>query len=182
MRSGVVADNSGSDGNTREPLGEWLDYSGETTDELIAKAGRYRVDSIVVAFETAIDQKSTREPLSPEGNYVLAVEALEREVNNGGFDQFFVNTPEHAGVIVEALKAIQCPRTAEITHRAVEALGIKGPITRAAIEKVIYEDNPERGKVLSACDGEFYEYPEIISYRLFEWIKLHRDKIVIGNR
>jgi len=74
---------------------EWLDYAGQTTAELLALEGAYRIDSLVVAFETAIQQKLYRED-APEGSneecIVLAVEVLEREVNNGGFDQFFRNS------------------------------------------------------------------------------------------
>jgi len=49
----------------------------------------YRVDSLVLAMESALDAKDRR-TLSPEERVVLAVEALEREVNNGGYDQFFL--------------------------------------------------------------------------------------------
>ena len=40
----------------------WLDnYSGETTDELLAMEGRYRTDSLVLVFEQALEQKAARE-------------------------------------------------------------------------------------------------------------------------
>jgi hypothetical protein len=39
----------------------WLNaYSGETVDELLALEGKYRIDSLVVAFEQAMDQKAAR--------------------------------------------------------------------------------------------------------------------------
>jgi hypothetical protein len=39
----------------------WLDgYSGESVDELIALEGTYRTDSLVLAFEQAMDQKAAR--------------------------------------------------------------------------------------------------------------------------
>ncbi len=66
---------------------QWLDrYSGETVDELLALEGKYRIDSLVLAFEQAIDQKAARvggEYLTDVERIILAVEALEREVNNG---------------------------------------------------------------------------------------------------
>jgi hypothetical protein len=115
----------------------WLDnYSGETTEELLALEGRYRTDSLVVVFEHAIDQKAAREglqSLSDEERVVLAVEALEREVNNGGYEQFFLNsTREYAPIIVDALTRIGCRRTAAITQKALDALRAF-PLTDAAI-------------------------------------------------
>jgi len=39
----------------------WLEeYSGQTTDELISIEGEYKTDSLVLAFEQALDQKSER--------------------------------------------------------------------------------------------------------------------------
>jgi len=66
---------------------KWLDrYSGESTEELIALENEYRLDSIVLAFGQGLYQKAARsgiEPLTAEEHVVLAIEALEREVNNG---------------------------------------------------------------------------------------------------
>jgi hypothetical protein len=60
---------------------EWLDgYSGESVDELIALEGRYRTDSLVLAFEQAMNQKAARvgdDQLTAEESVILAVEALD---------------------------------------------------------------------------------------------------------
>ena len=68
---------------------KWLDgYSGQTTEELVALEGEYRTDSLVLAFEQALDQRVEhvgQEGLTEEERIVLAIEALEREVNNGGY-------------------------------------------------------------------------------------------------
>jgi len=61
-------------------------YSGQSTDQLLSLEADYRTDSLVLAFEQAIIQKAERngvKSLSDEERIVLAVEALEREVNNG---------------------------------------------------------------------------------------------------
>ena len=48
--------------------------------------------------------------------------ALEAEVNNGGFSQFFLNdSSETAGFVVEALETIGAPKTADICRRAIKA-------------------------------------------------------------
>src|SRR6266849_547049 len=106
---------------------QWLDgYNGESVDDLIALEGKYRTDSLVLAFEEALDKKAARlgdAKLSDEERVILAIEALEREVNNGGYDQFFVNSSrEYAPIIVNALRRIGCPKVAEITQKALKIM------------------------------------------------------------
>jgi hypothetical protein len=133
-------------------------YGGQTTEQLIALEKRYRIDSLVLAFEQGIQQAAEKRPLTQEENYVLAVEALEREVNNGGYSQFFSNSSnEWADTIVAALRAIGCPKTADITAKAVV--------------------NREDEKALSECDDRYYSNDEPIADRLFDWIKGNRAQI-----
>lgn len=133
-------------------------YGGQTTDQLIELDKRYRIDSLVLAFEQGIQQAAAKRPLTQEENYVLAVEALEREVNNGGYRQFFSNSSsEWADTIVAALRAIGCPKTADISAQAVA--------------------NREDEKVLGECDERYYANHEPIADRLFDWIRRNRAQI-----
>jgi len=73
---------------------QWLEaYSGQKTSELIGLEREYCIPSLILAFEEAIARESMHRRLSEEERIVLAVEALEREVNNGGYSQFFITTP-----------------------------------------------------------------------------------------
>jgi len=57
----------------------------------------------------------------------LLSEALEREVNNGGYSQFFTDSSgEFAPVMVDCLKRIDCPIVAGITAEALKAIGYTG--------------------------------------------------------
>ena len=133
-------------------------YGGQSTDQLIGLDKRYRIDSLVLAFEQGIQQAAEKRPLTQEENYVLAVEALEREVNNGGYGQFFSNSSnEWADTVVAALRAIGCPKTADISAEAVA--------------------NREDEKALSECDERYYANDEPIADRLFDWIKRNRAHI-----
>jgi len=159
----------------------WLDgYSGQTVDQLLALEGTYRIDSLVLAFEQAIDQKAAREGSerpTTEEQTVLAAEALERELNNGGYHQFFVNSSvQYAPIIVEALRRIGCPQTVAITEDAIAALRLPA-LSVGEIEKVIYDDDDMRDKTLGECDRRFFEYPECIEERLFGFIKASKSKI-----
>jgi hypothetical protein len=155
-------------------------YSGETTDELIALKGSYRLDTIVMALDEAIQEKSGyvgKDGLTEEERIVLAVESLEREVNNGGYDQYFVNTPEYAPMIVAALTRVGRPDVAQLTQRAIDALGISGPVTVEKIEEAIHEDESERVEKLDACDREYYDKLISLEQALFAFVEANRDKI-----
>lgn len=165
---------------------KWLDgYSGQTTDELIALEDEYRTDSLVLAFEQALEQKAERvgqENLTEEEHVVLAIEALEREVNNGGYDQLFINSSrEYAPLFVAALNRIGCTETAALTQHAIDILGIEGPVTVEAIDRVMEEENEARDQKLGDCDDRYYEAAEDLAFPLLEFIKNNRDKITLKD-
>ncbi len=103
--------------------------AGKSVDELFAIANGNEI-KFIQSLEMAIQQKSERvgvDDMTEEETIVLAIEALEREVNNGGYSQFFVNSSrEFTPIIVHALLRIGCPKTAEITKRAIQAVGFQG--------------------------------------------------------
>jgi hypothetical protein len=154
-------------------------YSGESVETLLALEPTHRIDSLVLAFEQGLDEKAHRvgyEALTTEELTILAIEALEREVNNGGYHQFFLNATQYAPTIVDALDRIDCPKVAAITTDAIAALHVPA-ITRAKIESVIYEDDEVRDGALSKCDDRYYECPEPIADQLFAFIKTNRNSI-----
>lgn len=145
-------------------------YGGQSTDELLALQGQFRIDSVVLAFEQALAQKAARlgiAKLTVEEITVLAVEALEREVNNGGFDAFFFNTPQFAALVVDALQRIGCPATQAIAGDAIAADMIP--------------DEAARERVLERCDERYYASSENIEVALFSYIGKHRDSIVLDG-
>jgi len=156
-------------------------YSGETLDQLIALEGQYRIDSIVLAVEQALSRK---DQLTEAELTVLAVEALEREVNNGGFDQFFGNSSrQYAPSVVDAPKRIGCPKTAALAQKAIDALGISGgDLSPATIEAVMEEDDDNRTEMLDGCDSVYYEgEEEPIAEKLYAYIKANREHIALGQ-
>ena len=162
---------------------KWLDaYSGQTTERLLALESEYRIDSLVLAFEQAIQHKAASRPISKEERYVLAVEALEREVNNGGYSQFFLNSShEFVDVIGEALVAIGCPKTAALTRRAIAALGIPDGVTGEKAEAVVLAEDEAVRDALQACDTGYYENDEPIADRLFAWIRSNKASVRVGG-
>lgn len=162
----------------RMPALKWLDqYGGQTVDQLLAMEAEYRVDSLVIAFEQALDQKAAREgdaSLCAEERIVLAIEALEREVNNGGYFQFFQNpSREYASIVVDALSRIGCPQTAAITQTAVDALHLP-QLTDDAICSVL--DDEDVQSELDECDDAYYKAGEDIDDLLFAFIRKNKDR------
>ncbi len=153
-------------------------YDGQSTDELIALAGEYRIDSIVLAFEAALDEK---EDPSDAERVILAVEAIEREVGNGGFSQFFINSSlRMAPYIVDAFKSIGCPQTAALCEQAVSLLGVSDLHDEDAVEEAGYAIDDDEGiaEQFNALDDNYYEgAEEPLAGKLFEFIKVHRDEI-----
>ncbi len=156
-------------------------YRAQSVDELIDMEKEHRIDSLVLAFEASLQRKEeVKGPnsLSDEERVILAIEALEREVNNGGYSQFFYNSSnEYARIIVDSLNKIGCNKVAGITKRAIDALQIKGDINTESIEEAMDSDNEELDKELSLCDDEYYDAGEDIEGNLFDYIKKNRNKI-----
>lgn len=156
-------------------------YSGESTDELISMGADHRIDSLVMAFEEALGKKACQlgdASLSWPERVILAVEALEREVNNGGYEQFFLNSSkEYASLMVYALSAIDCPNTAAVTLDALEALMISGEITESAIDHAMARADRTVLDRLRGCNDRYYESGEDIAGRLFSFIRRNRDLI-----
>jgi hypothetical protein len=160
----------------------WFDYSGQRLDDLLSLEDRYRIDSLVVAVEQAIQQKLERAgpaSLTNEERVVLAIEALEREVNNGGYEQFFLNSSrEFASIIAQSLKRIGCRRTATITERALDALGC-AELTPDAIEQAIVEEDEDRDQALFVCDNQYFARDDDIEGHLWAFIKDNSSKIQV---
>ena len=154
-------------------------YRGETVEELIAMEGRYRTDSIVLTIHDLLLDKQR---LSKAESTVLIVEAVEREVNNGGFHQFFLNAPQHVADVVDALHRIGCVETAALAQEAIVALRLEGQPSEEAIQATIHEDDEKRDAALDRCDEAYYKSPDgQIEDKLFAYIKANRSDIHLDS-
>jgi hypothetical protein len=156
------------------------EYSGQTVEELLSFEGQYHCDSLVLAFEQALRQKLDRcggHVLTSEERIILAVEALEREVNNGGYGQFFINSSrEFAPVTVSALLRIGCPKTAAVTQRAIDALHLAA-LSVEAIDAAM-EASEESEEELNQCDDSYYGSGEDVAGNLFAFIRTNQSRIM----
>jgi len=104
-----------------------------------------------------------------------AIWAVESEVNNGGFSQYFLNDScETASFVAEALKTIGAPQTADICKRAIAA-GFPAdlPKTSEAISKAASAFSDEVLEHLQTLDNEFFAYPHDLTDLLFAYVSMH---------
>jgi hypothetical protein len=161
-------------------------YGGQSTEELIALDGEFRTDSLVLAFEEAITAKRDRGmALSEEEAVVLAaIEALEREVNNGGFRLFFFNSSRFvASFAPYALSKIECPKTGDIVREALRIAGTDDPERLRAFAHYEHAKAESSSlELLDGCDARYYKTGENLASQLFDFIVKNREAIVLAGR
>lgn len=154
----------------------WLDgYAGQTLDELLLFDSTESGISILFAIEQAIQQKGLKGRTGVE-RIVLSVLALNREVGNGGYEQFFTNSSrQFAPAVIDDLVRIGCIEIADITQRAMDALHL-AEISVSAIEAAMQTENQERTRALNRCDIAFYATRGLYEH-LLAYVKAHKDAI-----
>jgi hypothetical protein len=124
----------------------------------------HRVDSLVLAVEQALASKSEVELSEPE-RVILAVEVIEREVNNGGYEQFFGNSREFTVFLVRALELTGCPKVAAISAEAIAVLALQEQFDADTVGRIASEISDQSRERLGECDSRYYANDEIRSPR-----------------
>ncbi len=102
--------------------------------------------------------------------------AIESEVNNGGFSQYFMNAPETVPFVAEAMEVIGAPQTADICRRAVACAFPTGlPSTSKAISAAASDFSEEIKEKLNALDDEFFKYPHNLTDLLFAYVSKYPE-------
>jgi Domain of unknown function (DUF4375) len=107
-----------------------------------------------------------------------AIWAVESEVNNGGFSQYFSNnSAESASFVAQALEIVGAPRTANICNRAIATAFPGGlPTTVEAIRSVADKFSEETLAELEPLDQEFFSYPHNLTDLLFTYVSARPDE------
>lgn len=157
-------------------------YDGQSIEELIALESSHSTDSIIMVIEGELDRrKGIGSSLSEAELNILAVEAFNRELSNGGFIQFFSNSSlEYSPIIVQALLDTGCTRFAELAQAAIDALAID-PNDFDAIEDRALSEDEELEDKLSSLDDQFYDVEECCYEGLFRYIKANKNSILQGS-
>jgi hypothetical protein len=107
-----------------------------------------------------------------------AIWAIESEVNNGGFSQFFLSgNADSASFVVEAMEMIGAPKTASICKRAIDDAFPAGlPQTLGINDSELVEFSGETLEKLGTLDQEFVEYPHNLTDLLFAYVLQHPEE------
>lgn len=101
---------------------------------------------------------------------------LEREVNNGGFNQYFVNSSgDFAQETILSLKAIGADKTSSILQMAIDQFPDKKvPKDRDERIEIIEQIEDTANEVWEELDQAFLEYEDDLNKLNIEYVKKHK--------
>jgi hypothetical protein len=108
---------------------------------------------------------------------IFCVENLEREVNNGGFSQFFINSSgDYCEETLEALRTINAQKTLSLFEKSLYVFMNNKPSKNRDKRISELEKAGEKADVLLyKLDQEFYKYEDNIEQLLLEYITYHKN-------
>ncbi len=157
---------------------------GNTAEEILSHESDDNKQHVLPALSYRIAQKVGErgwERLTGTERHLLAVQSLEAEVFNGGFDQYFFNsTGDDAEVALAGLKEMQATEAAVLLERAMAVFpGGKPPTSRTARWKVMDEIESLSKPVWNKCDNEFYHRKEDLGQLSLAYAKKNRAQIIL---
>jgi hypothetical protein len=126
----------------------------------------------------AREQAAGYAQLTPAERVVLCLDGLEREVNNGGFAQFFENSAgDHAMDTIEALKTLGASQMAAMVSDAVSVFPENRPASdRDRRQEQLARLDPQARARLDELDSAFYKYPENLAALERKYVRAHQDQ------
>ena len=102
---------------------------------------------------------------------------LEREINNGGFNQFFSNSAgDNSHETIVSLKAVGAYKTADILQKAIDQFpGSKVPKDMDERTEILEQIEVAADGVWSELDEQFYEYEDDLNTLNLAYVKEHKD-------
>ena len=139
-----------------------------------------RSDLAIMEIEEQLNKISNYcvniEKLNKSQRILIIIENLEREINNGGFNQFYFNSSgDFANETIECLKIVRAEKTAKIVEKANEQWenGIV-PQNRTERQITLEKNKNKTESIWEQCDNDFYEYQDNISELLIRFVKENR--------
>jgi Domain of unknown function (DUF4375) len=118
------------------------------------------------------------ESLTPGERVAFHVDELEREVNNGGFSQFFGNlSGAHVPETIAALEAIGAEQMAALVREAAALLpGGTLPADQAERSSVLEAVSDSVRAAWADLDGRFCAYPEDLASLLRRYVEANQGQ------
>lgn len=116
--------------------------------------------------------------LSEAEQTVYCIDGLEREVNNGGFAQFFLNSAgDQSRETVAALRRVGAEHTARLVERAMAPFGPEGPSPNPDERAAQLERIGDGAAALwYELDDAFFEYKDDLTGLLRSYVRSRRDQ------
>jgi len=98
---------------------------------------------------------------------------LEREVNNGGFNIYFLNSAGNfAHETIKSLQAIGANHTAELLQQAIDEFpASKVPTDRSSRQKLVMQFSKEVKDKWHDLDNKFFEYKDDLNSLNMDYVK-----------
>ncbi len=102
---------------------------------------------------------------------------LEREINNGGFSQYFYNSSgDFAHDTILSLQTIGANKTAHILQQAIDQFpNSLVPQERAKRQEVLERFEDSANEILEELDQTFYKYEDNLNELNIEYIRQNRN-------
>lgn len=116
----------------------------------------------------------------PQKNFFYN-QTLEREINNGGFNQFYFNSSgDFAHETIISLKAIGANKTAVIVEKANDQFPDKiVPKDRASRQEILSQIEDKANEVWEELDQKFFVYEDDLNSLNMDYIK--KNKVSFDN-
>lgn len=160
----------------------WLDeYPQGDLGGLINLEGEYRIDSLVCCLEQRIGLKIV---LTDEDNLVLSVCSFDRELNNGGLEQYLVNSSrEFAHRLASDLKRIKLDEASEKIVEVYASIGLSSQPSEESISVLVdseaWDEAVEARASLESFDDYYFDSVCDCSEPLWNWLKANHNAIQI---
>ena len=103
------------------------------------------------------------------------MDILAREVNNGGFDQFFYNSSgEYAPEILEAYQKVGADKTADIINRGIKLFPTLPVPKNWELRQEILLEKESNSELWDELDTEFYKYEDNISELIIKFVEKNK--------
>jgi hypothetical protein len=154
---------------------------GKTVEDVVGQRGKADDWELVsnigfILFEK--EQKQGVGSFSTPERYFYIIEGMMREVNNGGFSQFFVNsTGQLADVLVPALEAVSSVEARKIAGKAVDILGNPSSLDdNARVQHLGKITNDFEKDLWEDCDNAFYDLSEPLDALMLDYAEKNIDE------
>ncbi len=133
-----------------------------------------------MAIDNLLSQIFYSEPekLSDEEKVIVYIEELEREVNNGGFSQFFNNSSgDYTEEVIQSLRKVGSVNFLRLVESAKSQFPNSFvPVDSTERQQILEEIENDASETWDRLDSEFYQYDEDIYALMIGYIESNVEK------